>query len=209
MPLITTGYVTVSTSGQTNPRIHWPLIDPVIQNLEGGYHDYLVHFATKLCADMVAYDAPGRNPMRDLVPATPAFPYLLHIMIANSAFHVYNISRDSDAFSTAEDQDANRDTAVTSYRASNMKFYKDALTAKQKALSLLARSVTYVDENNFDLVLAAILLFINYDLIESGKDQWKPHMDGAHKLIKLLANPSYRSQRLSTLRTCLLSDFLV
>lgn len=184
------------------------LVEPLVANLDEGHRDYLVHFATKLCADMVAYDGPGKNPMRALVPATSSFPFLLQIMIANSAFHVFNISK--GAAHTTEEQNI-YDTEVMLYNAPNQKFYRDALVAKQKALGSLAKFLTTVNPTNFDLILAAIMLFVNYDLIESGKEQWKPHLEGAQKLISLLGTPPFSSlgRVMSNLRIYLLSDYLV
>lgn len=190
-------------------QIQWPLVDPLIQDLNEYTRYYLLHFATKICADIVAYDGPGQNPMRDLVSATSSYPLLLQIMVANSAFHIFNISQNPVDFSSPQQRDNSTPGAVMLYSGPNRKHYRDALIAKQEALSLLAKSVTVVDATNIDLVLAAILLFVNYDLIESGTDKWKVHMEGAHRLISLLGCPSYQPHTMSKLRTSLLSDFLV
>jgi hypothetical protein len=157
---------------------------------------------------MVAFDIPGQNPWRDLIPATAAFPFLLQIMVANSALHVYNISQHlADHPEHQQQLDPNNETSLHALPKS--KYYEDALVAKQQALSKLAQFITLVDASTFDLVLAAILLFVNYDLIESGKEQWKPHIEGARKMISLLDNPSYQPVVMSRVRTYLLSDFLV
>ncbi|KAF2272514.1 uncharacterized protein EI97DRAFT_385719 [Westerdykella ornata] len=184
------------------------LAEPLTAHLDERYRDYLVHFATKLCADMVAYDGPGKNPMRELVPATSSFPFLLHIMIANSAFHVFNISKGPIHI---QEEEGHNNAELIWRNAPNQKFYRDALVAKQKALGSLAQFLATVSPINFDLVLAAILLFVNYDLIESGKEQWKPHLEGAQKLVSLLGTPPYilPGKSMSHLRIYLLSDYLV
>ncbi|KAF2746187.1 hypothetical protein M011DRAFT_468677 [Sporormia fimetaria CBS 119925] len=171
---------------------------------------YLLHFATKICADIVAFDEPGQNPMRDLIPATLQYPFLLHVMLANSAFHVFNISQGPVSMTGREENGRRHQGSITAAQSTpNHRFYTDALVAKQQALASLAKFITAVDPVNFDLVLGAVLLFINYDLIESGKEQWKPHLEGARKLISLLETPPYRQQPMSNLRTFLLSEFLV
>jgi hypothetical protein len=197
--------------------MYWSLVDPLVQDLSAELRYYIYHFSTQLCADMVSYDAPDNNPMRNLIAATSNSPLLLQIIIANSAFHVFNISRDPRKFlaSASDYQEESRPClvayykAVTRYGGPHKTSYRDALIAKQHALSLLAQSIATVNESNIDLILATILLFVNYDLIESGKDKWKVHMEGARKLIQLLGKPSYRPHAMSQLRTYILSEFLV
>lgn len=68
----------------------------------------------------------------------------------------------------------------------------DALTAKQKALRLLHGAVQNIESVGSDVVLAAILFFINVELIESGKHGWKAHLEGAGRIMAYLppADPS-------------------
>ncbi|KAF2267568.1 hypothetical protein CC78DRAFT_613999 [Lojkania enalia] len=194
-------------------RIQWPLIDPLVKDMGRQSRYYLYHFATQLCADMVVVDGPGQNPIRDLVPATSGNPLLLQVMLANAALHVYNISSEPAKPSIYQ---PDRKLCLVAYYGSVSRFggpfttsYRDALVAKQQALSHLSQSVAFVNPSNIDFILAAILLFINFDLVESGKDKWKVHMDGATKLISLLGTPPYEQNPMSQLRKCLLADFLV
>ena len=193
--------------------VYRPLVDPLVQDMAPDSRYYLYHFATQLCADMVSYDVPGNNPIRDLIPTVSNSPLLLQIILANSAFHIFNISRELVESSTYQSEQ--KPCLVAYYRDVSQfggplkSSYRDALVAKQSALSLLAQSVASVSESNIDLILVVILLFVNYDLIESGKDKWKVHMEGARKLINMLGLPSFRQNPLTQLRKCLLSDFLV
>lgn len=193
--------------------VHRPLVDPLVNDLDRNSRYYLYHFATQLCEVMVVYDMPGQNPIRDLIPATSAYPLLLHVIIANSAFHVFNISRNPMGQSAYQGQQS---PTVTAYYQAVSRFggplkssYRDALVAKQQALSLLAQNVASVNESNIDLILVTILMFVNYALVESGRDKWKVHMDGALKLFKLLGQPPYLQRPMSRLRQTILSDFLV
>ncbi|KAH9866302.1 hypothetical protein J1614_008868 [Plenodomus biglobosus] len=190
-----------------------PLVDPLVNDLDRNSRYYLYHYATQLCDVMVVYDMPGGNPMRDLIPQTSAYPLLLHIIVANSAFHVYNITRNPMGQSSYQDGPS---PTVMAYYQSVSRFggplkssYRDALIAKHHALSLLAESVANVNASNIDLILVTILLFVNYALVESGRDKWKVHMGGALKLIKLLGMPPYIQRPMSRLRQTILSDFLV
>ncbi|KAE8866913.1 hypothetical protein PTNB73_05007 [Pyrenophora teres f. teres] len=179
---------TTMTSG-----VQRPLTDPLVNDLDHNSRYYLYHFATQLCEVMVVYDVPGQNPIRELIPATSKYPLLLQIIVANSAFHVFNITRNPMGQSPYQGEQS---PSVTAYH-------------QAQALSLLARSVVSVDASNIDLILMTILLFVNYALVESGRDKWKVHMDGAVNLIKLLGKPPYLQQPMSRLRQTILSDLLV
>lgn len=193
--------------------VHRALTDPLVNDLDRNSRYYLYHFATQLCEVMVLYDVPGQNPIRDLIPATAAYPLLLHIIVANSAFHVFNITRNPMGQSSYQ---GHLSPTVQAYYQAVSRFggplkssYRDALVAKQHALSLLAKSVASVNAANIDLILMTILLFVNYALVESGRDKWKVHMDGALKLIKLLGEPPFLQRPMSKLRQTVLSDLLV
>lgn len=80
---------------------------------------------------------------------------------------------------------------------------RDALTAKQKALRLMHSALQDIDLTGGDVALAAALFFVNVELIESGKHGWRPHLEGAGKIMTLL-QPSSSSD--SALRDYLLSD---
>lgn len=135
--------------------VHRALTDPLVNDLDRNSRYYLYHFATQLCEVMVLYDVPGQNPIRDLIPATAAYPLLLHIIVANSAFHVFNITRNPMGQSSYQ---GHLSPTVQAYYQAVSRFggplkssYRDALVAKQHALSLLAKSVASVNAANIDL----------------------------------------------------------
>lgn len=193
------------SSFQGIDRVQWSIVEPFNQNLSHSTRSYLDHFNRTICADMVAFDGLW-NPLRDLIPATQAFPYLLHIIIANAAHHVLNRS---DPFARSEVllQPTSDGQALAKRQAHTQRYYHDALVAKNKALLSLAQAIEVVTEANFDWLLSAILLFINYDLIESGRDQWEVHMDGAQRLVSFLGRSS-RPQQMSRVRIYQLSEYL-
>jgi hypothetical protein len=193
--------------------VQWTLLDPLVKDLNRRSRYYLYHFANYLCAEYVVHDGPGRNPIRDLIPATSDNQLLLQVILANSAFHIHNLSNQPTRPSTS---DHNHRDNLVAYYSSGTRFggpfstsYRDALVAKQQGLALLAEAVVAINPLNIDLILVSILLFINYDLIESGRDKWKVHMEGARRLIDLVGTPEFIQQPMSQLRTALLSDFLV
>ncbi|KAF6816680.1 acriflavine sensitivity control protein acr-2 [Colletotrichum sojae] len=153
----------------------WTLVDPLFQDVEHHYRHYLSYFTTRVCRDLVSWDVPDRNPFRSLVPLTRAHPLLQHIIVAASAAHMSNLSR---AVSSDPVADLNARQALT-----------DALVAKHKALRLLSSAVRDIGSAGAvggDVVLAAVLFFVNVELIESGRRGWKPHLEGAGRIMAYL-----------------------
>ncbi|KAM5382991.1 hypothetical protein ACJA88_003524 [Fusarium oxysporum] len=60
-----------------------------------------------------------------------------------------------------------------------------ALLNKQKALRLLKQELKVQPEMNSDAVIAAVLLFVNLDVVEFGGRGWKYHLRGAEELIRI------------------------
>ncbi|RBQ64594.1 hypothetical protein VDGD_21761 [Verticillium dahliae] len=80
----------------------------------------------------------------------------------------------------------------------------DSLVAKQKALRLLNEALQNMDNMGSDVILAAVLFFINVELIESGKHGWKAHLEGAGRIMAFLppAEPSTEFLRDYILSDC-------
>ncbi|KAE9579784.1 Acriflavine sensitivity control protein acr-2 [Colletotrichum fructicola] len=153
----------------------WTLVDPLFQDVEHHYRHYLSYFTTRVCRDLVSWDVPDRNPFRSLVPLTRAHPLLQHIIVAASAAHMSNLSR---AVSSDPVADLNARQALN-----------DALIAKHKALRLLSSAIQSIGSSGGvggDVVLAAVLFFVNVELIESGQSGWKPHLEGAGRIMAFL-----------------------
>ena len=154
--------------------------------------------ASDVCKDLVLYDVPMYNPFRQLIPLSVEHPALLQIIVANSALHMSNTCRrslDSDSTCTSELQAGS---------------YSDALMAKQRALCLLMAALADSDSLDVDVTLAVVLLFIEFELIDSGRDQWRYHISGARKLIQRLLGPEVTTRHsMSPLRGCLISNCVV
>jgi hypothetical protein len=105
------------------------------------------------------------------------YPFLQHILVASSAMHFSNNLRPKASMP------AHSRTAVDAT--------VHALRARQKAIkglqAILDRQVAsgehsiHSDEN--DALLATVLFFINFDLIDSGKGGWRAHMAAARALV--------------------------
>jgi hypothetical protein len=88
--------------------------------------------------------------------------------------------------------------------------YNHALAAKQRALYLLNSALTSITTVDVDVTLAVVLLFIEFELIDSGRDNWKFHINGARTIIETLCRSDKSMQyAMSPLRRCLISNCLV
>ncbi|KAI1456237.1 fungal-specific transcription factor domain-containing protein [Annulohypoxylon moriforme] len=160
-----------------SPPLNFALLDPLFQDLGISSRHYLNYYAVRFCQDLIVYDAPqyGANPFRDLVPMSQEYPFLREIVIAASALHFWNTKR----------WDKNPQPAADAL--------VDALRARHKAIKSLqttleqlrARDDVDVDDVQKDALLAAVLFFVNFALVDSGKGGWRAHMGFVGKLLSL------------------------
>jgi hypothetical protein len=181
------------------------LLDPISRELSWScryYIDYCEKTALKVlhndsknpalvlnrvCKDLVAYDLPETNPFRELVPLAIQHPFLLEILIAKSAIHWLNITRPkiktwlpslfTQGLPLAVFQPNDR---------SSRQALVDAVTAKQKAIGYWRKALDRLDLCGPDAVLAAMLFFVNVELIDVGKGGWRAHLEGATRIMALL-----------------------
>jgi hypothetical protein len=61
-----------------------------------------------------------------------------------------------------------------------------------------------------DVILAVMILFVELELLDSGRGNWKHHIEGARTIIAGLCKPQLL-EKLSTspLRSCLISNWMV
>lgn len=147
----------------------------------------------------MSLDIPERNPFRSLLPLTKNNPLLQNVIVAASAAHMSNLVCPSLPPLVQSDVPV---SPADSNRVSN-KAWQDSLVAKHRALRLMHSALQNIDSSGVDVVLAAVLFFINVELIESGKHGWKAHLEGAANLMNLLG-PTDASIR--ELRDYMLSD---
>jgi Fungal specific transcription factor domain len=83
--------------------------------------------------------------------------------------------------------------------------FVDALVSRQKAFGLLNGALKNIDSIGDDIVLAAVLFFINFDLIDYGTKEWKAHLDGAVKIMRQISPEDRRR----VIPSSSLSDYVV
>ncbi|KAI1264350.1 fungal-specific transcription factor domain-containing protein [Xylariaceae sp. FL1019] len=155
------------------------LSDPLLQDLDRSSRHYLLYFASRFCQDLVVHDSAehGLNPFRELIPMSQSYPYLQHIVIAVSAVHYYHAVRHNSCRSSGDV----RQVLI------------DALRARQQAIEELitvlnrppSTSDHMRDQKEQDALLATVLFFVNFTLIDSGKDGWRTHLTAAGQLLSL------------------------
>ena len=148
---------------------------------------------------------------------TQQHPVLLQIIIANSALHMSNAYQKSIVLDNTTALPSRHNTnspdspssgSTTSQELSQP--YGDALAAKQRALYLLKSALTNLDSVDIDVTLAVVLLFIEFELIDSGRDNWKHHIQGARTIIETLnRSPTPKETTMSPLRSCLIANCMV
>jgi hypothetical protein len=167
-------------------------------------HSYSPSVASNTCPDFVLYDVPHSNPLRELIPLTRHYPSLLQIVIANSALHMSNAS---DKFLTARLPSSGCPSSLDLH---DSRLPILALMAKQQALALLNSALSTMTLQDMDIMLAIVLLFVQCELMDSGKTDWKHHIRGARSLIKTVYGSGNVSKAtVSTLRRYLISNCLM
>ncbi|KAI0848798.1 fungal-specific transcription factor domain-containing protein [Daldinia vernicosa] len=156
---------------------NFTLLDPLFQDLNTSSRHYLNYYTTRFCQDLIIYDSPrrGANPFRDLVPISHKYPFLREIIIAASALHFCNGARwHKNPWHAA-------DSLV------------DALHARHRAIKSLQSVIEHHkalgdvenDEAGRDALLAAVLFFVNFSLVDSGKGGWRAHMNFVGTLLRM------------------------
>ncbi|KAH7262498.1 fungal-specific transcription factor domain-containing protein [Fusarium tricinctum] len=165
-----------SPPSPTSSNSPWTLIDPLFQDMTQTQRYYLNYFSTRVSLDLVGNDQTNgnRNPYLNLLQLTNEHKFLQQIIIAVSAAHMSNMSRpwlESDPYKRKE---------------APKKMLMDALVAKQKGLQMMPEALRNIDTIGADVILATVLFLINSELIESGWQSWRPHLEGAKKLLNMM-----------------------
>ncbi|KAK4443280.1 fungal-specific transcription factor domain-containing protein [Podospora aff. communis PSN243] len=151
------------------------LLDPIFDQLNRNERCYIDHFSTAVCRDLVSHDQVGHNPFRGMIPLIQEHGYLQSIIVATSAMHLA--------------------TANQHHGRPARRQLVDALAAKHKAIRLLREAIEASPANQ-TAILAAIIFFVNLDLIDSGKGMWENHVKAAENLISSLQRRKLNRQEL-------------
>ena len=170
--------------------------------------------ASDVCKDLILYDDPTDNRFRELIPLARDYPMLLQIMIATSAMRMSHASQKLAWSSHATTGLVYQGTNVTAPQHQDLvacsRAQSHALVAKYKALNLLQSALSGETATDLDVTLAVVLLFVEFELLVSGRDDWTHHLDGARRIIeKLCGSNSVTARTMSPLRKCLVANCLV
>lgn len=116
------------------------------------------------------------------------YDYLQAIVVATSAMHLAVLYRHQGMTS--------RGTLV------------DALSSKARAIRLLRAALDQVPLVNKEVLLAAIVFFINLDLIDSGRGGWKSHIQAAGSLISSFQSTAQCDWSLAPMSDAIAADCL-
>lgn len=103
-----------------------------------------------------------------------SFDYIREITLATSAVHMVTLRR--------------------SHGLAYQKELVDALTAKGQAYRLLRRALDNLAAVDKPIAMVAVVFFINFDLIESGRGSWKTHIEAAGNMLKSIHAMEIRKQ---------------
>ncbi|KAK4164056.1 acriflavine sensitivity control protein acr-2 [Cladorrhinum sp. PSN259] len=145
------------------------LMDPLLNPLDSKSRNYMHHFTTEVCRDLVSVDQKDRNPFRAMIPLAGKVDYLQAIVVATGAIHLAMLHNYHNGGG-----------------AGNPKLV-DALVAKDKAIRCLKNAISAATPASQQAtILAAVVFFINFDLIDSGKGGWLTHIEAATALMASL-----------------------
>lgn len=146
---------------------------------------------------------------------TQVHPMLLHVIVANAALHMSNAHHVAAAVERSTLYSGAEKNALLPIQSRwsvfrNAAIYGDALAAKQRALYSLRHALMDRDAMHTDVTLATVLLLTEFELLDSGRDTWRHHINGAREIISALWKPELSGQTLmSPLRNCLISTCLM
>ncbi|KAL7629029.1 hypothetical protein AAE478_000547 [Parahypoxylon ruwenzoriense] len=166
-----------------------PILDPVFTDLSPQSRQYLFYYLHRCCVECTFYPNDSRNRFARFLALIPRNPVLVHSLIAVSATHQAQagvcISPTSSLFATTGQPApdfVNWDKLMRDNKLLLVQ-YSDALTHSTLGISALREGLASTDCS--DALVAAVLLLIWVDVLESGKANWKLHLEGLSVLIAL------------------------
>lgn len=89
--------------------------------------------------------------------------------------------------------------------------FLDSLVAKHRAIKDLQVVLRDPDSADRGVLLAAVLFFVNFELIDLGREGWKKHLEGARRILNILipGADSSKSAPRTVLHDCIISDFVM
>ena len=165
-----------------------------------------------VCKDLVIEDIPDRNPFRKLLSLADEHLVLRYIIIGTAALHFANSSALLEPSTlNVQSNPSNGGSQTQIIRTgTSLQAYKDALSAKQEALGLLANTIADTGRKDDEVILASMMLFVKFELLDCSMNDWRFHTQGAKQLMAYLSeNRRPELSSLSELRDSLMSNCIV
>ncbi|KAI6360752.1 hypothetical protein MCOR25_006639 [Pyricularia grisea] len=119
---------------------------------------YIDYYLERCCAECILYYDDNTNPYKQFIQLSVDGNLMHHVVVALAAHHLAG------------------STTPPGLPNSTSKYFPDALVHKNKAMRHLRSALMSGD--NSDAVVAACLLLIWIELLESGLSVWRYHLDG-------------------------------
>lgn len=131
---------------------------PVLVNRDPRSAFYIDYYLERCCAECTLYYEDSTNPYKQFIQLSIGGNLMHHVVVALAAHHMAG------------------STTPLGLPNSSSKHFPDALVHKNKAMRHLRAALMAGD--NSDAVVAACLLLIWVELLESGLSVWRYHLDG-------------------------------
>lgn len=138
--------------------------------------------------ESVLYDSDATNPFREFIKLIPSSLALLHTVISIAALH--QARRKADGHFLQSEQSSYfgngavfKEADHASANSGQSSSMHDALTHKHHALKHMQKELLTFDLSSIDGTIASVLLLVWHDLIDSGKDSWKYHLDALKGIV--------------------------
>ncbi|KAI1383322.1 fungal-specific transcription factor domain-containing protein [Hypoxylon trugodes] len=188
-----------------NLLLNKTLTDPAFQDLSPRARHHISYYIDRCCLECTLYEPEAPNAFKQFLTLMPGNPVLIHSILAVAASHQARAVAQSAA-SPSENgisrQLALNCTEVTRFKPPNdasSAHYSDALTHSSISLGALREALAKTAET-LDALIAAVILLIWVDVVDSGKSAWKHHLEGLKVLLSSQRAES-RPNATSTLQT--------
>ncbi|KAL8424175.1 hypothetical protein RB596_004134 [Gaeumannomyces avenae] len=161
--------------------------EPMFVGHDAKTRGYIEYYLRRCCAECTIPQTPEEeekmNPYRSFMALSQGSPLVHNTVVALAAHHLAGSSRPAPKLLEAPMSPGRYDDGDDDQNGvSNTAIFSDALTHKNMAIMNLRTALKSLDHS--DAVVAASLLLIWVELLESGTKSWRCHLDG---MVALLA----------------------
>lgn len=132
------------------------------------------------------------------------------MITASAARHLHNASREQRAWnSNIPPRTADATTLGSTSTDLAVRPYYDSIAAECRAINSFVGLLNSMNPNDTDAILAALLLFIEFELMDLSRDTWRKHMNGARSVVSQIIRRQPINRDMSALRISLLGGWLM